>query len=232
MKPKPPHSSPGFTLTELLVVLLVVLVLAALLGAGVPKAIYLAKQAKSSANLRLMGGALMSYVSEHDGRLPEGAFRPTLGGSKVRYWFNALDHYLGGSDYTTEGSKREFRPAWQNDPLKVYRAPIWDGGFAVHVGYGWNHSFFGYTADWYPERMGWGSRLVQAEKPSETIIIGTSSDSTNNSLGNLLIYPNVTSAARRYNGKGLYLLLDGHVEAYTPEQIVASNQYLMKKTKD
>lgn len=231
MKIGPTRSFAAFTMTEMLVVIVIVTLLAALLVSGVSSLLYLGKQAESISNLRTMGGALMAYMNDQNGRLPEGAFRPMLNGTPARYWYNALDLYLDGTDYTSEGAKRANRPAWQNDPLKVFRVPVWDQGFAVNVGYGWNHSYFGYTADWYPEKLGWGSRLSEVDKPSETIIIGTSIDGTNKTLENLLIYPNTNNAARRYKGKGLYLLLDGHVEAYSPQEVVANDQYLFKKQK-
>lgn len=171
----------------------------------------------------------MSYVNDHNGVLPEGAFRPDLQGTKVRYWFNALDFYFGGIDYTSEGQRRGNRPGWQNDPLKIFKEPVWDGNFAVNVGYGWNHGEFGYTLG----TKGWASRLVEVERPAQTIIIGTSKEippGANVTLGNLMIYAD-TAAARRYNGKGLYLLLDGHVTAYSPEEIMANSKYLFLKRK-
>lgn len=231
MEKRSPNVPNAFTLTELLVVIAIAAVLVSLLIPGIFKAVYIAHRAKSTSNLRSMGGALMSYSADHGGLLPEGAFRPSLNGSRVRYWYNALDLYFGGSDYTTEGSKREKRPAWQNEPLKVFRNPVWDAGFAVNVGYGWNHSYFGYTADWFPEKTGWASRLSEVDKPSQTIIIGTSVDGTNKTLENLLIYPNTNNAARRYEGKGIYLLLDGHVSLYSPEEIMANGNYLFLKRK-
>ncbi len=103
------------------------------------------------------------------------------------------------------------------------------------MGYGWNYYYFGYESG-QPTRYGWGSRLSQVEKPAETIIIGTSIDDVNATdlLKHSVIYSNpgsVQSMARRYKGGGLYLLLDGHVAAYTPEEIMANDSYLFKKEK-
>lgn len=223
----------AFTQIELLVVISIIAILAVLSLYGIDKMLYQFKKSKSINNLRQMSMALMSYVNDNAGRLSEGAFRPTLNGTKTRYWFSALDYYMGGTDYTVTGGKRGERPPWQNDPLKIFQAPVWDQGFAVNVGYGWNHQNFGYTESWAPQALGWGSVFAQANVPSKTIIIGTSRDTTNGSLEHLLIYPstNITAAATRYDGAGLYLLLDGHVEAFTPQQISASNNYLFLKTK-
>ncbi len=220
----------GFTLVELLLGLLIVAVLIAILVPAVERAMYQARKTKSIGNLRAIGAALSAYVTDNNGKLPEGGFRPTLNRQTVRYWYNALDFYFGGQDWINSNWKNLNRPAWQVDPLKKYPdPPSTDGGFAVNVGYGWNHSFFGYTPDWYPESLGWGGRLSQVEIPSETIIIGTNSD-TDSGLGNALIYPS-SNAAKRYNGGGLYLLLDGHVSAYTPAQILENDNHLFRKKK-
>lgn len=231
MERKRTYKAAGFTLTEMLVVIAVIAILGALLIPVGANAMYHAQKIRSVGNLRKMSGALMSFVAEHDGCFPEGGFRPKLKGTTTRYWFNALDYYMGGTDYLPENWKNPDRPSWQDDPLKKYDAepPKTDGGFAVNVGYGWNHSYFGYTPDWYPERLGWGSRLAQVNRPSETIIIGSNSDS-DGGLANVLIYPS-SSSARRYKGKGLFLHVDGHVGEYTPEEIVANDQYLFKKIK-
>lgn len=229
MKGNQPRLGRAFTLVELLAVICIVVVLVALIIPLTGKLRYAALQGKSISNLRSMGGALQSYVADQNGFLPEGAFRPTLHGTTTRFWFNALDYYFDGSDYTTEGQRRPHRPSWQNDPLKVFREPVWDGNFAVNVGYGWNHGEFGYTAG----TKGWASRLAEVERPTQTIIIGTSKEipeGANVTLGNLMIYAD-SAAARRYNGKGMYLLLDGHVAAYSPEEIMANGKYLFLKRK-
>ena len=229
MKGIRPRSASAFTLVELLVAIGIVAMLLALVAPMVSKAIYSANLGKSTSNLRSMGGALMTYVNDHNGMLPEGAFRPTLHGAPVRYWFNALDFYFGGTDYTSERQRRGNRPGWQNDPLKVFKEPVWDGSFSVNVGYGWNHGEFGYTQG----AKGWASRLAEVDRPAQTIIIGTSKEippGANVTLGNLMIYAD-TASARRYNGKGLYLLLDGHVATYSPGEIMADNKYLFLKRK-
>jgi len=220
----------GFSLVEVLVVVLIGAILIAISIPLAGKAVYQARKAKSIGNLRAIGGALFSYVSDNNGELPEGGMRPTLNGQMVRYWYNALDYYCGGQDWMSSNWKNLNRPAWQIDPMKKFsNPPVLDSGFAVNVGYGWNHANFGYTSVWYPARLGWGSRLSGVEKPSQTIIIGTNSDG-DSGLGNVLIYAS-SNAARRYDGGGLYLLLDGHVAAYTPEKILENDNYLFRKVK-
>ncbi len=222
----------AFSVIEALIVIALLVILAAILFPGVQRARYEMRRSQSISNLRNIGSALFSFCNDHNGKLPEGAFRPKLRGVQARYWYSALDFYMGGKDYEPTQGRLTQRPAWQNDPLKVYPTPVMDGVYSVNVGYGWNHAHFGYTPDWYPERLGWGSRLSEVEVPSQTIIVGSNTDSVETSIGiaNVMIYA-ASSAAQRYKGGGLYLLMDGHVATYTPEEILANNNYLFKKRK-
>jgi len=220
----------GFSLIELMVGLLIVAVLVAILVPAFDKAILQARKSKSIGNLRGIGAAISAYVADNNGYLPQGGMRPVLKGQTMRYWYNALDFYFGGQDWVNSNWKNLDRPAWQVDPLKKYPdPPKMDGVFAVNVGYGWNHQHFGYTPYDSPESLGWGGRLSQVEIPSETIIVGTNSDG-DGGLSNVLIYPS-PGAAKRYNGGGLYLLLDGHVSNYTPAQIMENDNHLFRKKK-
>lgn len=220
---------------ELLVVIAITAILIALLFTAIGKVSWHSKKTRSINNLRQMGNALMAFASDNDGRLIEGAISPLYQRTRPKFWFNVLDAYMGGMDYTVEGQRRAERPAWQNDPVKVFTTPPVFQGFGCGVGYGWNYFYFGYESN-QPTRYGWGSRLSQVENPSQTIIIGTSIDDPNASdlLKHSLIYSQpgaVQSMARRYDGAGLYLLLDGHVEAFTPEEIMANDSYLFRKEK-
>lgn len=225
----------AMTLVELLAVIGIIGLLIVVAVLAISAVMTQSRLTKSASNLRQMGVAVLGYSSESGGKLIEGAFNPSYRGKTVRTWFNALDGYMGGTDHTKEGSQRGVRPDWQTCPAKVFPEPVYDGtGSGVGVGYGWNHGNFGYTPSWYPDRTGWGSSLVEVERPSETIIIGTSIDDpqSQDALRHVLIYANDMWASRRFNGKGLYLHIDGHVAAYSPDEILKDDAYLFKKNKE
>ncbi len=111
----------AFTLVEMLVVLAIVAVLATLIIPGVQTAVYQSKKTRSIGNLRLMGSALMTYAADNDGKLIEGALTPIYQKTRPKFWYNVLDAYMGGTDYTMEGQRRPERPSWQKDPLKVFK---------------------------------------------------------------------------------------------------------------
>ncbi|HWL53489.1 MAG TPA: prepilin-type N-terminal cleavage/methylation domain-containing protein [Chthoniobacteraceae bacterium] len=245
MRPLP---SPGglhrraFTLPETLVALALCAVLAFLGVAALRTARRQARSLQAQHSLRLMGSALAAHTTEYDGRLLSGATGTLLAAGELQsqagpataFWFNALDYYLGGDDYTLEGMKRIERPAWQGDPSKTYGAgtPRRHGLYGIAIGFGWNHQYFGYDRQPINATFGWNSRLAEVSFPARTIIIGSGEDSENltNPLRNTMIYAN-SIRCRRHDGGGYYLFLDGHVEKKTPEEVMADGSWLMKKRK-
>lgn len=227
-------------MVEILVVIAIIAILCALLIGGMKSLRNKAASTQAVNNLRSMGQALASNVAENDGRLIAGAKGPILPagelsssqGPAVAYWFNALDYYMGGKDYTIEGMKAAERPVWQRDALKRY--PEWKtlASYGISVGFGWNHQYFGLDSQSQNRIYGWESRIAQVEQPSRTIIIGTGEDNFNetNPGRNVMIYAN-SIRCRRHQGGGYYLFLDGHVKHLTPEEVMANNSALMKKQK-
>ena len=88
MRPRPD----AFTLLELLVVVAIVFVLAALSFGAFSSAAHLRNQAESASNLRQWGAALGTYVGEHDGEVPRRGqgVQPVTQLDRPEDWFNAL----------------------------------------------------------------------------------------------------------------------------------------------
>lgn len=74
--PEYPVRSSGFTLVELLVVITVIAILAALLIPGVAAAANAGRRAACLSNLRQIGLAVQSYSAEFEGRIPYGPTAP------------------------------------------------------------------------------------------------------------------------------------------------------------
>lgn len=237
-----PRTSRAFTLTEILVVLALFTVLASLALLGLQAASRRARSVQAQNHLRMMSTAVAAYVAEHRGHLPSGANGTRLAagelnssqGPAVAFWFNALDYYLGGTDYTLTGMRSIERPRWQQDLTKIYQPTTGrrHGLYGIAVGFGWNHQYFGFDAQPSNAIYGWNSRMSEVEHPARTIIIGTGEDSDNpeNLTRNIGIYAN-SIRCRRHNGGGYYLFLDGHLEKLTPEEVMANQSYLMRKKK-
>ncbi len=90
---RPPR---GFTLVELLVVLVLVGVLATTAVVVSQAASLRAKEARCLSNLRNIGLALHGYAGDHGGRFPETTHTTTLDHA----WIAALENYLGDYDET------------------------------------------------------------------------------------------------------------------------------------
>jgi len=223
----------AFTLGELLIAVAIIAILAALFFPAINRAISFSRQVKSAGNLRAMGPALMAYANDHNGALIAGAINTDA--MSTPFWFNTLGPYMGSpEDATPAGAARKVRPAWQNDPAKVFNdPPVYNGKACSGVGYGWNHAYFGYLPyEPYRTANGWRSNLKQVDQPAQTIIIGTSPDDPNSKdvLQHVVLHPG-NAGTVRFGGKGLFLFLDGHVEALTPTETAANNNYLFLKKK-
>lgn len=233
------HSA--FTLVELLVVIAVVGILAALMFPALNAAKSAANNVKCVSNLKQIGVGLFSYAADHDGALIPGAQVPPPDAtySSSYQWFQALEDYMGGD---SQKGRSKNHPSWQECPAKVF--PSTTAPSINNIGYGWNWiaSFsvggitqggFGYLPD-QPAWGGYASRVGQVTKPSQTIIVGDSMDLANITADyqNTVLYPAPiavlapgswaawstppTMRASRHGGKGNYLMADGHVEALPP----------------
>ena len=90
-------SAAGFTLVELLVVIAVLTLLAALLTPGLRKGIDLAREGACKFNLRSWGVAFLTYASDHKGYLPhpDGPERPPQGTDNGESgWMDVLPPYM------------------------------------------------------------------------------------------------------------------------------------------
>jgi len=198
---------------EILCIIGVIAIFAVLLMPMIGRVRVAAQAAKCTHNLRQIGGALMGYVNDHKGQLIPAA---SLGGSPQRYWFDALDSYMGEDP---EYLARTRPYAWQLCPAK----PVQPESRTV-VGYGWNHRYFGYTLK--DTSYGPYAVITQASRPAETIIVADSVDISNDqplpgAHEHRYLYGNQSAKlARRHSGGGNYLMLDGHVASFKPADVL------------
>jgi len=81
------NTAPAFTLTELLVVMALVTVLASLAYAGAGAMLGKGHATKCLSNMRQVGAAMQMFAGDHGGRLPGTAHGVS--------WTNSLRHHLG-----------------------------------------------------------------------------------------------------------------------------------------
>lgn len=133
-----PVENRAFTLIELLTVIAIIGILAAILIPVVGKVRKAAQAAKCVSNLRQIGGATFLYLNDHDDR-----FFPKIGGSR----FNAL-----GKTGTTRTTPADQRPLNEyldvtaaDDPVEVAHCPA-DIGSEITVGGGYQNVESAYDA--------------------------------------------------------------------------------------
>lgn len=250
MHPLPPRlkAATAFTLLELLVAIVIIAVLAVVAVTMSGSLWTTANQTRSSGNLRTMAQGLSAYVADYNGRLPESANYVSIpiAPGWAQMWYNGLAYYIEGPQYFPDGPGRVHVPKWLSCPQQKF--PESEMGTYVNgsirvgitVGYGWNFHYFGMAKNISPGQeslnMGYGSRMAQVESPAETIIIGTNREEIlgervrGDDKRNILLYKD-SPTSRRFNGSGLYLFLDGHIEALTPEQAGRDKSYLFKRAK-
>jgi prepilin-type processing-associated H-X9-DG protein/prepilin-type N-terminal cleavage/methylation domain-containing protein len=196
------------TLIELLIVIAIVAILAAIAIPTINGARQKAVEAKCISNLRQIGIAFQGYLSEHDNTYPD-----SIGGGSSGRWVHALDDYVGadGQGYATEVFHCPRTPKAQYTTTP--------GGNAVGL-YGFND----YVAGSGNARA--RRKIVQIRNPSRLVIMAEHAfdrdagahlspddpypKSPRGAAANH--QPGKTPAQAAENGRGNYLYADGHVE--------------------
>lgn len=122
MRPSKLSQRQAFTLTELLVAIAIIALLASLLGSGISRAKIAANTVKCGSNLRQIYLAMQSYTADNDGRLPG----PLRGGQPAVYHrdgYGPIDNFLP----TFLASYLDLPPAAPaTSPIaKVFVCPAW-----------------------------------------------------------------------------------------------------------
>jgi prepilin-type processing-associated H-X9-DG protein len=215
----------GFTLTELMIVIVIIIVLVLLTfsvsGAMKEKA----KAATCSTNLKAIGGGLLSYIAENNGRFPNGRvdvswLRDTENKnvSLGLCWYDAAALHLGRNNYSMKF----------NDP----KAEPLPECFGCPSGHGTAyHPAWPYTGDYAANQL-LGNNSNSANPLSITAVKNPSltpyvQDTVKQNNFGANIYStgfseeNNAAFAARHNGKGNVLWVDGRVSAHSAEEYKA-----------
>ena len=150
-------SKKGFTLIEMLVVVAIIGVLAAILFPVFARARENARRANCMSNLKQIGLAVLQYTQDYDERMPglsNTSVPPT-------YWFNMIEPYTKSTQLFFCPSDAE---AKASEPLTT-----------ANIAYGWNDYYLATNYD-----MGdmSGSSLASFEHVAQTILAGDSNGYT------------------------------------------------------
>jgi len=208
----------GFTLVEMLVVIAIIAVLAAIAFPGYKSMLESSRATQCTANLREIFTGIQGYVQENNGQYPPS--RKT--GGNPEFWFAAIGPYLD-EGRRFDQSKVKSGPWPQNIPFACPSCTNhgW-GGAGIDVGI--NGYQVGATVD--PKNSTTGLRIAKASALSTTLLVADAWDDATK-MGawqvGYRIGPNAkfsgTSIATRHKGRANVLYFDGHVGQVTSEQL-------------
>jgi len=221
MYPKISSSRSAFTLIELLTVIAVIAILAAILIPLTGKIRTQANMAKSVSNLRQMGNGILLFAQDNNNVLVPPGYREDLAknhpvgknlivnGSWYAHLNPYVDQRVSGTDW--EGSSDVFDlPGFEVDPSKK-----WLRGYGMNQWIRSGDTYFNTDGD-KPLRMN------QITFPGETILI---SIRKNSSFGPVAPweYSKYVGLGENgptfYGGKGTYLFADLSARSLTPEEV-------------
>jgi prepilin-type processing-associated H-X9-DG protein/prepilin-type N-terminal cleavage/methylation domain-containing protein len=201
----------GFTLTEVLIVILIIIVLAAILFPFVKGMREKAQGSVCAQNLKQIGIGLHAYISENNGRFPDGQADVSwfAGITTSRCWYDAAAENMG----------REYVPYHKGEPLpSVFGCPAGHGRAYEPA---WPYTG-DYAANLYLGHPNHKVVTISAVKnPSSTPYVQDTVKQNNFGAG---IYgagfskTANTAFADRHRGSGNILWVDGHVSSLTYEE--------------
>ncbi|MEX1114006.1 MAG: prepilin-type N-terminal cleavage/methylation domain-containing protein [Akkermansiaceae bacterium] len=225
----------GFTLTELLVVMLIIVVLAALSTLGVQRIRSSARGANCISNLRQIGVAMISYAQERSGQLPAlEAKNPNGSGNGNWAVLMAREGYLW--DTSIPGPPKLSEGVWAC-PECDFRNNN-QRGYGVVEGTIFQYSDRVSTVNSRLGKTDKGSlRLNAIDDPARTWLVGDAAESPDNIKRSwFAIWPQPTrwanghTPAARHGVKVNVCMVDGHVESLTMQELKATDKdYTMFK---
>ena len=209
---------PGFTLTEILVVITILVVLAAVLLTVTGRIRESADNAKCTGYMRQIGIAMIAYSTENNARLPAVREEDPSGNSPGEVWFNAILPHLSETAFDSHMPEQSLIcPVWQRVWRQKYPSAArshWN-----RTGYGMSYVMVGSPTKGGPNwaKTGYAVRLTEIADPGRTIMVADAGGwnwgihGTNYNT-NAYFKPESGLDGGLRHGKGAnFLFVDGHV---------------------
>lgn len=205
----------GFTLVELLVVILLLVALGGITAVSIRGALRRADAVQCAGKMKSLGVATLLYTQEQDGQLPRSFH--SAGAHRQAGWARSLAPYLGASEEQIENQWPALFDDWFRSPVDATSdVRIYSYGLNVHFELDPDgDDYIGSPATW--------RRLHQSPNPAATIWMAQPKPVL---YGDHLMchqWSGLQAAKNALNhsvhgGKANYLFLDGHVEMLRVEE--------------
>lgn len=226
-KPKTIPGDRGFTLVELLVVITIIIVLAALGFLGLKNARQGADRTTSMRNIAQLQFANATYAADNNGDYLKVYAFDDKGSSYVPWHENSdfLTILKGDSAILANGKVDKSAPPSALDPLAYRSKALWYDRFAASYGYNYEGAL-GRSVAWGSPNAEGAFKMIQVGQPARTAAFITATDWIAKYSGRFKWqgksavegYEN-GKIAYRYKGKALVAYFDGHVGEITQEEI-------------
>ena len=216
--PVSPRRASGFTLIELMIVVAIIGILAALMAGAIGYVQNMARRNECLNNLRQWGGAMSLYLDEHRSRI-----FPTFEASvkSGTAWFNVLPPYLEGGSNTEPYANRERIPRPGDGSKSPFLCPSDDTEFSE----GDDTSYYSsYTMNLHSD----GVRDSTLKSPATFVVMtetcnGRAGGAAPGEGGNLVAADG--SSAFRHNKSINLLFADGHAANYHREVVLDETRH-------
>lgn len=230
----------AFTLTELLVSLAVVALLASLVLAGVNNFRTAVHATKCVTNLKTIGGAMYAYTVENNGYFPPHStyafFEPTDVEQvrKIRWhWMTHLAPYLGSPD--NSGSVAPVFECPADRSVRSWPKPRpWVPATAedrshIFCSYGFNYYYLTSSYSWQKGQQTWPYNARIIRNPASLILVtdGREPPGDPATPGDPIVHPFSASnrPTLRHGGRFNAVFLDGHVSAMPSSAAMQAKPY-------
>ncbi len=224
--------TPAFTLIELLIVIAIIAILAALLVPAVKGGLKSAAMTSDMNNLRTIGQGISAFAADNGGRIPNISI-PPMGGATKTNFCEYVDRMLPPDSQFFRGNNYNYirRPVWYSKTYAKmpkgasYSPPAYYWGIAWGMSsYLWNR-----TATPFSTARPFEGYLNQAPNLSKLVLVGEKNGAGNefDPRKSPVFSDNVDTDYRiSRDGKAFYLFGDYHIELIEGDQsVVAHPEY-------
>ena len=194
----------GFTLVELLIVIAIVAIFAAILLAVFPQGREMARRASCVAGVKQIVAAASMYAHDHDRRFIPAMTRGAPGGKRGYTWCVIIQPYLENEEILV----------CPNDP----EAQATEQFVCLPHSYGLNYRYTFNTAfGWSPGAL--TSKLTNVDSHSKRILV-FELNNTARDPGMRYHTHRLSRVAVRHGERAVFGFIDGHAEAMLPDETV------------